>query len=1361
MSGTNCSLSRLNSQKSGSGTPGDEVVVPASYAQKGLWILNQLFPQSCAYNLATAFRILGNLDTRVLEESLSLIVQRHQTLRTVIRTIDEQPMQFIASTGEVRLQLTDLRGLRAEARAQQEHRLITEAACTPFDLSLGPLVRFRLLRTGESEHVFVKVQHNIIGDPWSDEVFMGELRTAYEAFTEGRLPQLPDLQIEYRDFACLERKLLEGETFAKQVEYWRSELADLPESELPNTRNRPIIQKSSGTVESFELHPEVTKALRNLSVAERSLLFVTLLAAFKVLLVRYCGRDDIVVGVPNANRGTAGTGCLIGLFENPVVLRTKLDGDPTFRAALRRVQQTVLRSSEHVNVPFLRLAEELVPRRNGNLNPFFQVMFDVVKHQAEDRRMGGLSLVPIELEKRSAKFDLTVELIDGIETIRGSLNYNCDLFDTPTMRRMASHFGTLLEGIAANPDARLSELPLLTRAERAQLLVEWNNNCSDYPTDVSLHGLIEAQVRRNPDSIAITSEDQFLTYAALNRRANQVAHRLRRLGVGPDDIVGIFAERSTEMIIGLLGALKAGAAYLPLDPNHPAARLAFMLGDAQPSVVLTQTRLRRRLPQDVTKVLLLEHDFAAENDSDLRDITKPENLAYVIYTSGSTGQPKGVLSTHRGICNWLHWLQETYRLTADDRMMHKTPFTFDLSLGEIFWSLVAGSQLVVARPGLQGDSRYLIRMICENNITAIHFVPSMLSAFLEDENAARYSSLRLVICIGEALSAELQERFFAVLPETELHNLYGPTEAAVAVTHWRCQRGWGERIVPIGYPVANTQIYILDRAMQPVPIGVAGELYIGGVQLARGYLGRPDLTARTFVRNPFGDGRLYKTGDIARYRENGAIEFLGRVDHQVKLHGQRIELGEIETVLKKHEAVGDCVVVMRQGSEEADKRLVAYMVANGLSSQELRQHALKMLPDYMVPSAMVFLKKLPLTVNGKLDRRALPEPIALQGEEQSVPPRDSLEAQLLAIWEKALQLHPISITDNFFQLGGNSFLAVRVFVEIEQILGKRLPLATLFETPTVETLAERVRQVTRPEDWRPLVAIQLQGTRPPLFAIHGRDGNVLIFRKFSQMLGKDQPFYGLQAQGLDGSPITRGSVESTAAYYLEQIREVQPVGPYLLGGYSFGGLVAFEIARQLRAAGEEIALLSLWETHNPARAPRVRSWIQIVHQAIRRGITLDRVVQFLAGRTDGMLLDKLTRWNENFHKLKSGRAAKGGGQLSPELINLHVQMAHERASLYYRPLPYSGKVTLFRTLDQNSVYTADEDLGWSAVAQGGVDIHYVPGVHLTIFSEENVSVLAQKVEECIQLAISKKKAKPDSRFSMHLSDQQRLISEAQ
>jgi amino acid adenylation domain-containing protein len=710
---------------------------------------------------------------------------------------------------------------------------------------------------------------------------------------------------------------------------------------VPTDRARPLTQTFSGANERIELPLQPTETLKQLGKSEGATFFMTMLAAFQVLLARYSGQEDIVVGSPFANRGHPDTEPLIGFFLNMLVCRTQLSGDPTFREVVRRVREMALGAYRNQDLPFESLVKALAPKRDLSRNPLYQVVFVLAQDRPKSYSVRDLRLDWMEIEDRTAKLDLTMTLFDGQDGLHGYFNYNSALFDRGTMGRMARHFGTLLEGIAANPDAHISELALFDDAERNRVLLEWNDTCRDYPKDVCLHELFEAQVERMPNAVAVVFEDERLTYREVNHRANRLAHRLRKLGVGPDVIVGVFAERSVEMVVGLVATLKAGGAYLPLDPSYPAERLSFMLSDAQPIIVLAQRSVAAKLPHDAGEVVFLGDDFAAESDANPTNSTEPENLAYVIYTSGSTGRPKGVMNTHRGICNRLLWMQETYQLTMDDRVLQKTPFSFDVSVWEFFWPLLTGAQLVVARPSLHGDSRYLVGVICENAITTVHFVPSMLAAFLEDKHAARCLSLRRAICSGEALPFELQERFFAMLPDTQLHNLYGPTEAAVDVTFWKCARGSSEPIVPIGRPVANTQIYILDRAMQPVPIGAMGELHIGGAQLARGYLARPELTADKFVPNPFAEGRLYKTGDLARYRPDGAIEFLGRIDHQVKLRGFRVELGEIEAVIKRHPAVRECVALVREDKVGSSSTLVGYVVASGVTADELRRHAKK------------------------------------------------------------------------------------------------------------------------------------------------------------------------------------------------------------------------------------------------------------------------------------------------------------------------------------------------------------------------------------------------------------------------------------
>src|SRR5258708_21615965 len=630
----------------------------------------------------------------------------------------------------------------------------------------------------------------------------------------------------------------------------------------------------------------------------------------------------------------------------------------------------------------------------------------------------------------------------------GDFELRCDyaqeLFVEATVQRWLRHFLVFLTDVALDADRQLQEFDLLTVEEREQILHSWNDTRRDYPTDVCLHDLIEAQVRRTPGATALVFDGQVSTYDELNRRANRLAHRLRRCGVGPEAIVAVLAESSIETIAGFVAVLKAGGAYLPLDPSYPSERLSLILRDAQPVVVLTQRHWVQKPASHGAPGVMLEGDFEAEGDANPASQTTPDNAAYVIYTSGSTGLPKGVVNIHRGICNYTIWWREYLKLTADDRFLQKVPFTFDPSVAEIFGTLISGAALVIARPGLKEDTCYLIGTICEQRVTTAFFVPSLLAAFAHDKNVVRCSSLRCVISAGEALSSELKDRFYAVLPETELVNIYGPTEAVIAVTAWRCERQSGGRPVPIGRPIANTQLYILDRAMEPVPVGFAGELHIGGAQVARGYLARPELTAKAFVPNPFGEGRLYKTGDLARYREDGTIEFLGRIDQQVKLRGQRVELGEIEAVLKKHRAVRDCVVVVRQEEAGAPKRLVAYVVANGLSPQDLRQHAQQMLPGYMVPSALVFLQELPLTANGKLDRKALAAPDVAGARGLSPQPRTRKEEILCMLFAETLALPQVGINDSFFELGGDSIGSSQLVSRAPQF-GLVTPPPYLFE----------------------------------------------------------------------------------------------------------------------------------------------------------------------------------------------------------------------------------------------------------------------------------------------------------------------------
>lgn len=1043
--------------------------LPLSFAQQRLWLLDQLQPSSSVYNIPKAVQISGYLDKDALKKTLDTIVARHESLHTIFVSIEGKPAQVIAKRPPVKMLIIDLSQRLDADREAEAQCLLKKEIQRPFNLSSDLMLRAMLLQLGDQEHILLLVMHHIASDGWSIGILFREFMTLYEVFASGGSPSLASLPIQYADFAVWQRQWLQGEVLEKQLAYWKQQLSgELPVLELPTDYSRPALQSFRGARQGVVLSKALTESLKELSYQEGVTLFMTLLAAFKTLLHRYTGQHDIIVGSPIAGRNQLDIKELIGFFVNTLVLRTDLSGDPSFRELLKRVREVSLDAYAYQELPFEKLVEELRPERDVSRNPLFQVMFALQNVPVQAPALSDLTLRSLEIDRGTTQFDLTLFMFESEEEINGTIVYSTDLFDFATINRMLGHLETLLESIVTNPDQRLSDLSLLKAAEQHQLLVEWNDTLTDYPKDLCIHQLFEIQVQQTPDAIAVIFEKEKLTYQDLNYRANQLAHYLVKCGVGPEVLVGICMERSVEMVIGLLGILKAGGAYVPLDPTYPPDRLDFMLNDAEMSVLLTQQRLLTALPEHQIQVVCLDNNWASiaqeRKENPTSGVTK-DNLAYVIYTSGSTGRPKGVMNTHYGINNRLLWMQDAYQLTAADRVLQKTPFSFDVSVWEFFWPLLVGARLVVAKPEGHKDSVYLAKLICEQRITTLHFVPPMLQIFLEAEDLEVCGSLKRVFCSGEALSFELQERFFSCL-NAELHNLYGPTEAAVDVTFWDCRRKIHQGIVPIGRPIANTQIYILDRYLQPVPIGVPGELHISGVGLARGYLNQPVLTAEKFVPNPFSEGldtRLYKTGDLARYLPDGNIEFLGRLDHQVKIRGFRIELGEIEAVLNQHSAVQE-TVILAQEVDSADKDLIAYLVLHEECSptiNDLRDFLKQKLPEYMTPRFFVFLDVLPLTPNGKVDRRALPVPSSDRPEleENFVEPQTPTEEVLAGIWAEVLAVDQIGSRDNFFDLGGHSLLATQLISRVRDLFQVELPLRSLFEAPTVAGLSEAIQAI--------------------------------------------------------------------------------------------------------------------------------------------------------------------------------------------------------------------------------------------------------------------------------------------------------------
>ncbi|PMV20426.1 MULTISPECIES: non-ribosomal peptide synthase/polyketide synthase [unclassified Pseudomonas] len=1024
-----------------------------SYAQQRMWFLWQLDPASGAYNLPGAVRLKGALSLGALEQAFASLVARHETLRTVFqRQADERLMQVPADTS-LTVEHLDLSHLVAAEREQAVNEAATRQSLLSFDLENGPLLRVQLLKLDAQEHVLLLTLHHIVSDGWSMNVLIDEFIRCYDAHERNETPQLPALPIQYSDYALWQRRWLEAGEQTRQLDYWQARLGDEhPVLELPTDRPRPAMPSYQGTRHTFMIEPELAIQLRSCAQKHNVTLFMLLLGAFNVLLHRYTGQHDIRVGVPIANRNRTEVEGLIGFFVNTQVLRTELTGQTRITELLHSIKEHALGAQAHQELPFERLVEALKVERSLSHTPLFQVMYNhqpVVADIASVSTASGLELALVEWQGRTTQFDLTLDTYEKSGTLHAALTYANDLFDAPTIERMAGHWLSLLQAMVADDEQRIGELPMLAADEQQVLVHGWNQTAEAYPTERGIHHLIEDQAQATPDAPALVFGATMLTYAQLDARANQLAHALREQGVGPDALVGICVERSIEMVVGLLAILKAGGAYVPLDPEYPRERLAYMIEDSGIQLLLSQRDLLPLLPTEGIQVIALDQP-ASWLDGYSRQSPRVDlqalNLAYVIYTSGSTGKPKGAGNSHRALVNRLCWMQQAYGLDASDAVLQKTPFSFDVSVWEFFWPLMTGARLVVAAPGEHREPARLIETIGQHCITTLHFVPSMLQAFIHEPGVQACNSLRRIVCSGEALPLDAQLQVFAKLPQASLFNLYGPTEAAIDVTHWTCVDE-GADSVPIGRPIANLATYVLDAQLNPVPAGVSGELYLGGAGLARSYHRRPALTAERFVPSPFGDGvRLYRTGDRVRQRADGVIEYLGRLDHQVKLRGLRIELGEIETRLMQHPSVREAVVLVQGG-----KQLVAYLVLADETPADLKAWLLESLPEYMVPTHLVHLARLPVTANGKLDRKALPLPDAAP-QQAYVAPESDVQKALAAIWSDVLGVEHVGLEDNFFELGGDSIISIQVVSRARQA-GIRLSPRDLFQYQSVRSLA--------------------------------------------------------------------------------------------------------------------------------------------------------------------------------------------------------------------------------------------------------------------------------------------------------------------
>ena len=1083
---------------------------PLSFSQQRLWFIDQLEPGNPVYNIPTALHLEGLLNTAILEKSINEVVRRHEILRTTFTELNGQPLQVVAPNLILALPVIDMQHISKNEQEMFVQKITTEESKRPFDLAKGPLLRITLLKLGEQEYVVLLTIHHIISDGWSMGVLIREIAVLYDAFSRGKPSPLPPLPLQYADFARWQKQRLQGEFIEQQLVYWKEKLGvNPPVLELPTDYSRPAVQSFKGSFQPIELSKSLSDKLTTLSRQEGTTLFMTLVAAFQTLLYRYTGQEQINVGSPIANRTRAETEGLIGFFVNTLVLHSDLSGDPTFRELLAHVKEVTMGAYAHQDLPFDKLVEAIQPERNMSHTPLFQVMFVLQNTPIRPIKTLNLTLTPVQFSRGIAQFDLTFNLFESETGIKGIIEYNTELFEDVTINRLVNQFQVLLENITNNPDQRISSIPILPDSEKDQLLVKWNATEADYPIGKCIHRVFEQQVEKNPEAIALMFKTEQMTYLELNQRANQLAHYLQKMAVGPEVYVGLCMERSLEMMIGIMGILKAGGVYVPLDPNYPKERISFILEDTQTPILLTQRKLSENLPQHNAKTVFLDIDWEIidneDSDNTVNNIIS-DNLAYIIYTSGSTGKPKGVLIQHESVVNLANTYIKIFNCKIGDRVGQFFSYSFDGSVGDIFMALLSGATLCLVDDDNRLSMSGLNKFMSEKEISIFISPPSLL-AVLSEEGLTK---LRAVGSGGESPTKDVITRWTAV--GRPYFNLYGPTEATVIVTSYLMNNLPEEaKNMLIGHPIDNTKLYILDSKLQPVPIGISGELYIGGVGLARGYLKRPEITAERFVPNPFSSepgARLYKTGDLVRYLPDGNIEFFGRIDFQVKIRGFRIELGEIETRLEQHPDIKESVVIVRE-DVPGNKLLVAYLVPmneHELNINNLRDFLRQGLPDYMVPSLFMIIEKLPLTPNGKINRRALPAPDWSQRDLEGgyVAPRTPVENMLADVYAKILHVEKVGINDNFFDLGGHSLLATQVISRIREVLKVELPLLDLFEAPVVADLALRIERAQQ----------QSQGlAAPPIEPVSRTDTISLSFAQqrlwFLDKLEPNTPDYNI------------------------------------------------------------------------------------------------------------------------------------------------------------------------------------------------------------------------------------------------------------
>lgn len=1305
---------------------GDAAPAPLSLGQFGIWLAERIRP-GIGFNLLFSLRLMGPLELGALQKSLHRVVERHEILRTTFEVAGGDPVQIVHRAPNIALHIFDLSGLAADAREAQLGAIAVEASRVPFDLAAGPLVRWRLVRLDAELHVLLVVVHHLVFDDWSLGILAHELGAAYGAYASGREPRLDPPAIQYADFAVWQRAQTRERAYHRQIAYWRDKLRGAPAAlELPADRRGPAKRTHCAARACATIPLDLVQSLQRLGRRQAATLYMTLLAGFKVLLSRLTGESDVLVATSLLDREQAETQELIGFLLKLLLLRTDLTGDPSFIEALRRVRETVLGAFSHAEVPYDRIVAEINPER-GPGDGLFRVQFQLLPKPEPAFHAAPLRIEYDEVASGTATTDLDVMAWETDDGVKLAVQFSTELFDGSTIAHLIAAFQALLAAIAANPEQRISGLPLFSASERRRLLIGLNDTRRAIPRS-NIAQEFEKQASRTPDAIALVADGGELSYRALEESANRLARALRARGIAGGSRVALCLERSVDYVISLLATLKTGAAYAPVDPGYPPARLVFVLHDVKPGIVVTSQAFLGLLdfvPEQRRFVLERERAFIESQDAE----ELPEQAAgaaYVIYTSGSTGAPNGIVGTHLGTLNRFAWMWSQFPYEPGEVACARISPSFVDHVWELLGPLLKGVPVVLAGTEEAHDPRGLTELLARHGCTRLTLVPSLLDSLLSSmpDLCARLPRLKLVVASGEELPGRVARRFHAKMPARTLVNLYGSSEVSADVT-WQVV-GDDHAPPPIGVPIWNTQVYVLDRYHEPVPVGVTAEICVSGFGLGLGYLNRPELTAERFVPDRFAQerercpgARMYRTGDLGRWRADGTLEYAGRRGSQVKLRGYRIELAEIESVLRSHPYVAGAAAALR-GDGSGDRRIVAYAVAKGgadVAPEALRAYASRILPDYMVPSSVVLTDTLPLTPSGKIDRRALPRIEREPRTAQTGTPRNALEAQLKALWEEVLETAPIGTKDGFFELGGNSLVAIRLFVEIEKRFGRSLPVTSLFEAPTVASLASVIREDGFAPRFSSLVPIQSGGTRPPLFLVPAHSGQLALLHRLARHLGAEHPLYGFQARGLDATEGPRTTIEEMATDYVEEMRSVQPQGPYFIGGHCFGATVAFEMAQQLHAAGDAVGLLLLLDA-----MPRAGFFRRSFGYYLRRSTyhLQRRPLQLARHISDRIRLARLRQGMMRHRQRLQSRVVDA---------LVRVESAALNAGSVYVPRRYAGDITCIWS--DELARLAEFEAAWRALCAGQVDSYRIPGTQLTLLEEPHVRALALRVQTCI------------------------------